>query len=171
MNIHELIKTRKSVRSFQDRDIPPDLLERILDTAHFCPSAKNIQEWKFIVVRNPALREKLAEAAKGQTFVGQAPVVLVCCAVKCDYVMTCGQPAYPIDLAIIIDHISLLATAEGLGTCWIGAFYEDKVKTLLGIPPDVRVVQLLPIGYPADPAPVSKSRRPLADLVCRETWS
>jgi nitroreductase len=84
--------------------------------------------------------------------------------------MTCGQASYPIDVAIAIDHITLCAASEGLGTCWIGAFYEDEVKKILAIPPEIRVVALLPIGYPQDPSPVRKFRLPLEKIVMPESW-
>jgi nitroreductase len=84
--------------------------------------------------------------------------------------MTCGQPSYPIDAAIAIDHITLGAAAEGLGTCWIGAFYEDEVKQILGIPPEIRVVALLPLGYPQDPRPARKLRLSLERIVSCENW-
>jgi nitroreductase len=146
------------------------VLTRILDAARLAPSAKNLQEWRFVVVRDAATRARLIDAAKGQSFVGEAPVVLACCAETDNRTMTCGQLCYPIDLAIAIDHITLAAVAEGLGTCWIGAFYEDKVKEVLRIPAAIRVVELLPLGYPADPAPVEKSRLPLSAIVHREAW-
>ena len=84
--------------------------------------------------------------------------------------MRCGQAAYPIDLAIAMDHLSLAAVAEGLGTCWIGSFDEAVVKQILGIPAAIRVVQLMPLGYPADTGPVAKSRLPLEQIVRHETW-
>ncbi len=84
--------------------------------------------------------------------------------------MTCGQLCYPIDVAIAVDHITLCAAAEGLGTCWIGAFFEDRVKEILGIPAPVRVVALLPIGYPADPSPIEKPRLELDEIVMHERW-
>jgi len=84
--------------------------------------------------------------------------------------MACGQLCYPIDVAIAIDHLALCAVAEGLGTCWIGAFDEDEVKKIIGIPPRIRVVELLPIGYPKNPAPVKKSRLPIKKIVKHERW-
>lgn len=170
MDIYEAIRTRKSVRSFLDRDVPEATLTRILESARLAPSAKNLQEWRFVVVRDPVTRRQLAEAARGQSFVAQAPVVIACCADTNNHVMTCGQLCYPIDLAIVIDHLVLCATAEGLGACWIGAFFEEQVKEILGIPRHIRVVELLPLGYPTDPAPAEKSRLPLNELVRRERW-
>ena len=170
MDVYEAIRVRKSVRAFTAKQVPEAALERILDAARRAPSACNRQEWRFIVVRDKATRGKLAEAACKQAFVGQAPVVLVCCAETDEHPMPCGQLCYPIDVAIAIDHITLCAVAEGLGTCWIGAFDEGEVKRICGIPDAVRVVELLPLGYPKDPAPVEKSRLAMAQIVKRERW-
>jgi nitroreductase len=84
--------------------------------------------------------------------------------------MACGQPCYPIDVTIAIDHITLCAAAEGLGTCWIGAFHEDQIRGILRIPPHIRVVALLPVGYPQDPSPVAKRRLLLETIVKYEQW-
>ena len=170
MEVYEAITARKSVRLFKDKDVPEDIILKLLEAARLAPSASNRQEWRLVIVRDAAIRKKLALAAKGQKFVGQAPVVLVCCAETDGHVMTCGQLCYPIDLAITIDHITLCAVAEGLGTCWIGAFDEDQVKDILGIPSQVRVVELLPIGYPQDPAVMKKSRLAIEDIVKYEKW-
>jgi nitroreductase len=170
MEVYEAITTRKSVRGFQDRDVPEEIVTRLLEAARLAPSASNRQEWRFVVVRDRATRKELARVAHAQAFVGQAPVVLACCAETDGHVMPCGHLCYPIDVAIAIDHITLAAVAEGLGTCWIGAFDEDQVKEMLGIPPEIRVVALLPIGYPQDPAPVAKSRLPLEEIVKWERW-
>jgi len=170
MDVYQAIKTRKSVRAFLDREVPEEVLNRLLEAARLAPSAKNLQEWRFILVRDPKSRKMLAKAAKGQTFVGEAPVVLVCCAESDGSVMTCGQLCYPIDVAIAIDHITLCAVAENLGTCWIGAFHEDEVKKLLHIPDRIRVVSLLPLGYPRDGALQTKNRLPLGAIVRREVW-
>ena len=170
MDIYEAVRRRKSVRSFQNQEVAEEVLDRILAAARLAPSAKNLQEWRFVAVRDPETRRQLSVAARGQTFVASAPVVLACCAETDNHVMTCGQLCYPIDVAIAVDHITLCAAAEGLGTCWIGAFFEDRVKEILGIPAPVRVVALLPIGYPADPSPVEKPRLELDEIVMHERW-
>ena len=169
MDIYEAISTRKSVRSFQDKDIPEEVLTRIFQAVRLAPSGNNNQEWRFIIVRDPATRKRLAQAAQ-QSFVGEAPVVLACCAETDLRVMKCGQLAYPINVAIAIDHFALCAVQEGLGTCWIGAFDEEQAKDILGIPKEIRVVELMPVGYPADPKPISKSRFPLNDILKHERW-
>lgn len=170
MDVYEAITKRHSVRAFLDKDVPEETLNRIMDAARLAPSAKNLQEWRFIVVRDPAMRQKLAHAAKGQKQVAEAPAVLVCCAKTNEQIMTCGQLCYPIDLAIIIDHITLCAVAEGLGSCWIGAFDAEEVKNLLRIPKNVPVVSLLPLGYPQDSSAPPKERLPLPEIVRNEHW-
>ena len=171
MDVYEAIKARKSVRAFEDRDVPEDVLMRLIEAARLAPSASNRQETRFVVVRDPETRRKLAVAARNQKFVGEAPAVLACCAETDGHKMTCGQLCYPIDVAIAMDHLTLCAVAEGLGTCWIGAFDEALVKGILGIPPEIRVVELMPIGYPTNSAPTLKSRIPLEKIVKRERWA
>ena len=171
MDVMEAIKKRYSVRSYQDRAVETEKLESILETARLAPSANNKQEWRFIVVRDKDIRQRLMQAAKDQAFVGQAPVVIAACAKTDNHIMTCGQMCYPIDMAIAIEHMALKATEEGLGTCWIGAFYEDKVKEILGIPKDIRVVALLTLGYPVKLRPNPKDRLRLKEIVMYEGWS
>lgn len=171
MNVYEAIKTRKSVRAFLDKDVPEETLQRILAAARLAPSAGNRQEWRFLVVRNAKMRQALANAAGKQLFIAEAPVVLVCCAETDGHVMTCGHVSFLVDVSIAIDHITLCAVAEGLGTCWIGAFKEDEIRNLLELPQNIRVVQLMPLGYPKDPAPKNKSRLPLDTIVKQEQWS
>ncbi len=84
--------------------------------------------------------------------------------------MPCGLPCFSIDVAIALDHITLAAVEQGLGTCWIGAFNQDQVKQILGIPNEIRVVELMPLGYPADPTPIEKRRLPLTTIVHYELW-
>lgn len=145
-------------------------MTRLLEAARLAPSASNRQEWRFVIVRDADVRAKLSQAARKQKFIAEAPVVVACCADTNNHVMTCGQLCYPIDVAIAVDHITLCAAAEGLGTCWVGAFYENKVKKILNIPKHIRVVELLAVGYPKDPSPAEKSRLPLKDLVRYERW-
>ena len=170
MNVYTAISRRKSVRAFQDRDVPETILTRLLEATRLAPSASNRQEWRFVVARDPDTRKRLARAANGQRFVGEAPVVIACCAETDGHVMLGGLACFPIDVAIAVDHLTLCAAAEGLGTCWIGAFNPGQVKEILGIPPGIRVVALLPVGYPKDPAPVEKSRLPLESIVKYEHW-
>ena len=170
MDVMEAIKARRSVRNYKDMEIEEGKLEKVLEAGRLAPSAKNFQEWKFIVVNDKNTREKLAAAAKGQKFVGEAPVVIAACAAETEHVMSNGQLCYPIDLAIAVDHMTLKAVEEGLGTCWIGAFNEDEVKKILEIPHGVRVVALLPIGYPGY-VPSPTPRKPINEILSLEKWS
>jgi nitroreductase len=83
--------------------------------------------------------------------------------------MTCGQPAYAIDVAIAVDHMTLAAVALDLGTCWIGSFYEEKVREIMGVPQEIRIVALLPLGYPAE-EPGPRPRKSLDEVVAWEHW-
>ena len=169
MDIIDVIKERRSVRSYADKPVEREKLERLLEAARLAPSASNRQEWRFVVVTDEQRRKALVAAAANQEFVGRAPVVIAACAETDAHVMRCGQQCYPIDVAIAIDHITLQAVAEGMGTCWIGAFHEDPVKEILNIPKDIRVVELLTVGYPADSAR-PRSRLPFERIVHWETW-
>jgi len=171
MDVMEAIRTRRSVRSYEDRPVEEAKLAAVLEAGRLAPSAKNLQEWRFVVVRDATTRTKLMAAAKNQSFVGEAPVVIACCAETDNHVMSCGQLAYPIDVAISIDHMTLKATEEGLGTCWVGAFYEDQAKAVLGIPDEVRVVELLALGYPKyGETGRPKSRLAMNEIVHWEKW-
>lgn len=170
MDVYEAIRLRKSVRAFSPRPVEQEKLDRILSAVRLAPSARNQQEWRFVAVTGPVMRGRIAREAAGQPFLAEAPVVLACCAETDGRLMRCGQPCYPIDVAIAMDHLSLAAAAEGLGTCWIGSFDEGIVKSLLGIPEAVRVVELMPLGYPADPAPVEKKRLPVSGFLHVERW-
>lgn len=169
MDVAVALKERRSIRSYEDKPVEEEKLTKVLEAARLSPSATNRQQWKFIVVRHPEKRRQLAEAACGQSFVGQAPVVIVACATEVQAIMPCGQPAYTVDVSIAFAYLILQACELGLGTCWIGAFMEDAVKEILGIPEPVRVVAMSPLGYPAYPIP-PRPRKSLAEIVCFEAY-
>ncbi len=171
MNVNEAIRMRKSVRRYRSTDVEEEKLTEILEAARLAPSASNRQEWRFIVVRDAMTRRQLANAANQQAFVADAPVVIACCAMTDNHLMACGQPCYPIDVAIAIDHMTLVAASLGLGTCWIGAFEEPAVRGILHIPRDVRIVELLTLGYPTDPSIKQKNRLALQQIVHYERWN
>jgi nitroreductase len=170
MDVMEAIKTRKSVRSYLDKPIEDEKLAAVLDAARLAPSARNCQEWRFILVKERNTRRALAVAANNQAFVGDAPVIIAACAAETDHVMSCGYKSHTIDVAIALDHMALEAVEQGLGTCWIGAFDQQKVKDILGVPEEASVVELMPIGYPSDPTVKHKSRMPMSDLIMQEKW-
>ena len=171
MDVMEAIRNRRSVRGFQTRPIEPDKLERVLEAGRLAPSANNRQPWRFIVVTDETVRKQLAHAACDQAFIAKAPVVLVGCAIETDRIMACGQHCYPIDLAIAMTTLSLAAVAEGLGGCWIGAFHEEQVKKVLGIPEEVRVVELMPLGYPDSANIPARPRKSPQEFRVYEKWS
>jgi len=165
MDVFTAISQRSSVRAYKATDVEENKLKKILEAGRLSPSASNRQEWKFIVVRDKETKKKLAKAAFGQTFIGEAPVVIVACGTESKTIMACGQPAYTVDVSIACAFMILQAYELGLGTCWIGAFKEDEVKKILKIPEEVRVVAMTPLGYPDQP-PSQKSRKDLDQIVC-----
>lgn len=169
MDVAAAIRGRKSVRSYTDRAVEREQIEQVLEAGRLSPSANNRQEWKFIVVTRPETRQKLVRAAMNQGFIGQAPVVLAACATESDKVMMCGHPTYAVDVSIAFAYMLLQAYELGLGTCWIGAFNEEEVKTILGVPRNVRVVALSPLGYPAGD-PGSRPRKGMAEVACWDIY-
>jgi nitroreductase len=170
MDLFEVIGERRSVRSYQDRPVEEAKLQKVLEAARLAPSAGNRQEWRFVVVQDAALRQKLMEAARGQQFVGDAPVVIAACAAEHGHVMSCGHPSFLVDVSIALEHIALAARALGLGTCWVGAFEQRLVRDALGIPDSVEVVQLMALGYPTDwPGP--KERKRMDEIVRYDGWA
>ena len=170
MTVEGAIKLRKSVRSYLPKPIENEKIEQLIEAARFAPSASNRQEWRFVVVVDERKRRLMVDAACGQDFVANASCIFICCAETDLHVMTCKQLSYPIDVAIAIDHITLRAVELGLGTCWIGAFYEDKVKEIANIPEEIKVVELLTIGYPVNTNLVQKRRLPLEDIYYTDEW-
>ncbi len=168
MDIYEAIKNRHSTRSYQDKAVEDDKLKRILNAGRCAPSARNRQELKFIVVRDSHLRNALA-AASNQPFVVQAPVIIAVVGLTPDEKMHCDIPTDPVDCAIAIDHMTLAAVAEGLGTCWVGHFEQGQCRQVLSVPDTAKIVELLPLGYPAG-EPVAKNRKPLEEIVCYDQF-
>ncbi|MBN2092763.1 nitroreductase family protein [candidate division KSB1 bacterium] len=169
MELMEAIQTRRSIRHYQSQPVERDKLLRVLEAGRLAPSARNEQEWRYIIVEEASMRHKLMEAASNQSFVAEAPVVIVACAETDGRMMQCGQLAYPIDVAISLDHITLKAVEEGLGTCWVGSFDADQVKNLLNIPAYIHVFELLTLGYPTK-IPNLRTRLSLDEIVRFEKW-
>lgn len=169
MDVAKAIRERRSVRAYQDKDIPSEVLEEILHAARLAPSANNRQPWKFIVIRERRKREDLARAAKEQQFVAEAPVIVAAVALEPERISTSGMSKCAIDLAIAVDHMSLAAVEKGVGSCWIGAFYQEEVKRILGVPEEYKVGMLLTLGYPRNQAGF-KDRKELSEIICYEKW-
>ena len=141
MDVFEAIKIRKSVRAYDSRLIPNEILLRILEAGRLAPSAGNVQPWHFIVVTDGEKRKRLAQARYAR-FLAESPVVIVGCGDQ-----KASPRWYMVDVTIALEHMVLIATNEGLGTCWIGSFNEDEIREMLKIPENFRVVALLAIGY------------------------
>jgi nitroreductase len=169
MDVSTAISQRSSVRAYKATDIEEDKLKKILEAARLSPSASNRQDWKFIMVKNKDTKKKLAKATFGQSFIGEAPVVLVACGTDSKAVMGCGQPTHTVDVSIACAFMILQAYELGLGTCWIGAFNEGETKKILNIPEHVRVVAVIPLGYPNQP-PSQKFRKSLNEILCYEKY-
>jgi nitroreductase len=176
MHVLEAIKTRRSVRSYSSRPIPDDVSGRLRNALRWAPSACNFQPWRFIFVTDAGLRRRLAQVANDQMWMADAPVTVVACGLPEQAYRRMGGHgnSVDIDVAIAVDHLTLAAVADGLGTCWIGAFDEKKVKPLLKIPPPVKVVAMTPLGYPASPeliTPLDEHRRKsAADIFCTDRY-
>jgi len=174
MEFYEVIRTRRSIRSYTPDAVPDDVLERVMDAARIAPSGNNRQPWKFVVVKDEQLRRELVPLCFDQAFIAEAPILVVATGVDIKYNRGnyMGALSMLVDVAIAVDHITLAARAEGLGTCWIGSFDNEKVKRLLAIPPEVQVVALTPLGYPTDPEFRGPGRRrPLEQIACTDRWS
>jgi nitroreductase len=168
MDIFETIQKRFSCRRYKAQPVEDEKLTKVLEAARLAPSAHNAQDWKFIVVKNKATRKELAEAA-GQPFVAQAPVIIVAVALDPEHILSSEVPAYALNLAIAVEHMALAAAGLGLATCWIGAFDQQEVKKILGIPERYKVVALLPLGYSAQPEG-KKLRKSLGEIICWEKF-
>jgi len=173
VDVYEAIKGRRSVRAFKSDDVSPEIVEKLIDAARRAPSAGNIQPWEFIIVRESETKRSLAEAASGQSFIEEAPVVIVVCANEnrsSQGYGARGKTLYCLqDTAAATQNILLFAYSIGLGTCWVGAFREEEAKKALKIPSGIRPVAIIPVGYPAK-APQPRSRREIDLIVHHETF-
>ena len=170
MDVLDVIRIRRSVRNYRNDPIPDSLMDKMLEALRLAPSACNYQPWRFIVVRDPKMREALAHASRDQMFMAPAPVIIVGCGFPAKAYQKMGGygNSADLDVAIAFDHLMLAAAEAGLGTCWIGAFDEKAVKRLLNLGDEVKVVALTPLGYPAEPGvlrPAEPSRRKGRDEV------
>lgn len=170
MDLFEAIRTRRSIRLYKDKPVEEAKLGRILEAARLAPSASNRQPWKFIVITDAEVKEKLRSAYDREWFIS-APIIIVACAFPANAWFRRDKKEYwQVDVAIAMQHLVLAARAEGLGTCWVAAFDEKEAKKALGIPKDVQVVVMTPLGYPAEEKGVVTDRKPLAELISYNHW-
>lgn len=174
MDLFTAIFTRKSIRSFLPDDVEDSKLRRILEAARAAPSWGNKQPWYFIVVKDEGLRlglsETLHERDQCREGIATAPVTLVCCVDPAESATWEGKEYALVDGAIAMQHAVLAADALGLGSCWVGWFYEKQVKEQLDIPRHIRVLALTPLGYAAE-NPDAPPRREVGEISCVDKWS
>ncbi|MEM1674349.1 MAG: nitroreductase family protein [Candidatus Bathyarchaeia archaeon] len=158
MEVFKVISERRSIRRYKRGRIPKEVLERILEAGRLAPSARNLQPWYFIVVEDDEIKSKLIDACMEQKHVGEAGAVI---AVLGD--PNASKKWFTQDPFIAASFMTLEACEEGLGVCWIGAFEEERVKQILKIPEDLKVIILLTIGYP-DEKPAPRPRKPREEI-------
>jgi len=169
MALLDVVRKRYSCRSYQERKIEREKLDTIFEAARLAPSAKNMQDWRFVVVTDGEVKRRVAGTTNRPAVFEKAGAIIAACS-NSDYVMRCGQAIGPIDVAIALEHICLQATELGLGTCWIGSFDPAQAAQILSIPDGVTIIELMAIGYPADTKPEPK-REPIENIVCYDKWA
>lgn len=175
--VYSTIMARKSVRTFDGEPIDGEKLERCLETARLAPSWANRQCWQFVLVTG---REEVDALGIVPAQIKGASALLVACGDPGKSGDHEGKQYYLVDVAIAVEHYVLAAWEQGLGTCWVGAFKEDRVRKALGIPNDIKVVALVPTGNPADKEGLmgkvirrvvgSANRKDMAEIVHRQKW-
>ena len=172
MELSEAIKNRRSIRAFQDKKVEPEKLTALLDAAIMAPSAKNQQSWEFIAVKDRAKIEKISVSSSGRCRFDGVPVMIAVCA---DMNRVAGSTEERRDMFSIQDcaaatqNLMLTAHSLGLGTCWVGSYNADIVRQELNIPEHVRILTLIPLGYPAE-QPEAPERKGLAEVVHEESF-
>jgi len=184
MDALEAIRTRRSTRVFSDRPVEPEKLRTVLDAARRAPSWANMQCWRFVVVTDQKLKTAISKmssvdpffAEKGyksnpsQKALAEAPLVIVACGVPNQSGDMRGQQYYMTDVGAAAQNIMLAAHAEGLGSVFVSIFDEKALADLLGIPPYIGIVGLIPLGYPVGESTCSPPRKPLNEIVYWEGW-
>ena len=167
LEVFEAIKGRRSVRKYKKDPVPEDFIARILDAGRWAPSASNRQPWSFIVLKDINMKKRVAEATTYGRFLAEAPLGIV---VIIDPEVSHRSGGVE-DGAIATQNMLLAAHALGLGTCWIGCYnstYEERVKEILEIPKNRRVLSIISVGYPAE-SPTS-TRRELTEIVSTDKY-
>ncbi len=164
MDFYEVINKRYSVRSYQNKPVEKAKLDRILETARIAPTAKNIQPFKLFILETSKYKEKLLKIYPRE-WLAQAPLVILICGIPdINWKRSDNKNYNDIDVAIVMDHLILAATNEGLGTCWIGAFDCAAAKRELNLPEGLEPLIFTPLGYPSG-QPHEKKRKNLNEIV------
>jgi nitroreductase len=182
MEFMDLVLKRRSIRKYKSNPVPEEKLKYVLDAARFAPSWGNRQCWKYIIVTDEALRRKIIERnvpppppiegrpVRPRDWPAQAPIIIVGCADPTKSGDKEDKEYYLLDMGISMEHLMLAAAEQGLGTCWIGGGFDEViVKHALGIPKEIRVVALTPLGYP-DETTEPRSRKTIEEITSRNHW-
>ena len=152
MDILKAVKERRSIRDFQKKKIPDELLDKLMEALIWAPSAGNLQARKFYFIKNEQIKKRIAAAALNQNFIAEAPLVIIGCSdsrISLKYGER-GVYLYSIqDVALSIMGMMLVAHEHGLGSTWVGAFREDEVSRILKMPNNLRPIAIVPVGYPS----------------------
>jgi nitroreductase len=165
MDFMELVRKRRSIRRFRPDPVSEDDIIYILEAARLAPSWANTQCWHFVVVTDERVKQDVTAAASewGMKWIARAPVIVVACADPAAPGYKGDIPNYLLDIGIAVEHLVLAATDRGLATCWVGGFDEAGMKQALGVPENMRVVAVIPVGHP-DQSPAPRSRKSLDDI-------
>ena len=184
MELFEAIKTRRSVRKYLDKPVENDKLQAVLEAVRMAPSWANMQCWRMVVVKDKAVKETLSDLSYVESFfapkgykanpskkaLAEAPVVIVLCAEPSQSGVLWGQSYYLVDTGIASQNLMLTARDQGLGSVFVGVYDEVKVKGILNIPQNVRVVGLFPLGYPAGESKDGPPRKPMHEICFHGQW-
>ena len=173
MDVFEAIKTRRSIRAFRPDLIPRESIRKILDAARYAPSAGNLQSWEFILVEDISNIIKLCDACLEQQFILRAPLIIVVCTdTDRSAVLYGSRGKYFYSMAEVcaaVQNLMLAAHSLGLGTCWVGAFDEQKVRAYLNLPAAVVPIAIIPVGYP-ELIPQTPQRASIGDITHFEKY-
>lgn len=173
MDIFQAIAGRRSIRRYQETPVEPEKIKQLLNLARLAPSWKNLQCWRFLVLTDAARRgcvlEVFPDENPGKKALATAPCLIVVCADPSESGIENGMEYFLADTAIAFDHLCLAAHGMGLGTCWMGWFNEEAIKAALGIPQQIRVVGVTPLGYP-DQEPKPRPRKELGEVAFLDNW-
>jgi nitroreductase len=159
MDFYEVIEKRRSVRKYAGTAVPEAKLQRIMDAVNWAPTACNLQPFRFLVLRSPERKQPVCECYS-QPFLAQAPLLVVALGNREQaWKRLDGSSAHVIDVSIAMEHLVLAAAAEGLGTCWICAYDQQKMHRNLRLDPEWDVVAITPLGYPSPDCAEPKRRR------------
>jgi nitroreductase len=163
MDVFEAVRTVLAVRRYQDRPLPEDALRRIVEAAHLTASSRNLQPWHFVIVQDRETLRKLGDLAPTGPYTAQAAAAIVVVVDRSRFAIS--------DASRAVQSMVLTAWDQGIGSNWVGFNNLENVKPVLGIPDDLDVLAIVPLGYPSDTlGKGKKQRKPLGEIVSRERF-